>query len=421
MKLAKIIVAAASLMWVMALAGCSTKGCSTAVPGNTTGTTGGTSNGSSTTSGTCTLPGTGSTSSVYAYAVDQAGTVDSYVYNTGAGTFASTGVTGPSISANGGGVGMVVAQGKYLYVVLQIVQQIYGYSIDASGNLSLLNGFPVSLSAIGGIPANSYTQNTVITNPAGTLLFISSATDEQIAVYQIGSNGTLTVVNGSPFAIPGFQPQNLAMDGLGRFLYASQNTSNHAGTAAVAFSVGTGTNAGVLTVVGTYTAPIFEMRGDPSGNFLIGISGQSAASGLTDDDNLYVYSINQTTGALTVPGTKHTTNYAPYNIAMQPTATNGEFVYSFSLNAAGSANPVEAFQMNPTTGALSAVQGSPFTTLQATPWGQFDQSGSYLFYYFGVSPASLGVFNVATTGGLAQPVTPVPLATTGYWAVSDTP
>ena len=109
MKLAKIIVAAASLMWVMALAGCSTKGCSTAVPGNTTGTTGGTSNGSSTTSGTCTLPGTGSTSSVYAYAVDQAGTVDSYVYNTGAGTFASTGVTGPSISANGGGVGMVVA------------------------------------------------------------------------------------------------------------------------------------------------------------------------------------------------------------------------------------------------------------------------------------------------------------------------
>ncbi len=421
MKLAKIVLAAASLMWVMALAGCSTKGCSTAVPGNTTGASGGTSNGSSTTSGTCTLPGTGSTSSVYAYAVDQAGTVDSFVYNTGAGTFASTGVTGPSIASNGGGVGMVVAQGQYLYVVLEIVQEIYGFTIDASGNLTALNGFPVSVPAIGGIPANSYTQDTVITNPAGTLLFISSATDEQIAAYQIGSTGALTIVNGSPFPIPGFQPQNLAMDGLGRFLYASQNTSDHAGTAAVAFSVGTGTKAGVLTEVGTYSAPIFEMRGDPSGNFLIAISGQSAASGLTDDDNLYVYSINQTTGALTIPATKYTTNYAPYNIAMQPTATNGEFVYSFSLNAAEAANPVEAYQMNPTTGALSGVQGSPFTTLQATPWGQFDQSGSYLFYYFGVSPASLGVFNVATTGVLTQPVTPVPLATTGYWAVSDTP
>ena len=316
---------------------------------------------------------------------------------------------------------MVVAQGQYLYVVLQIVQEIYGYSISASGTLTALNNFPISLSAIGGIPSNTYAQNAVITNPAGTLLFIASATDEQIAVYQIGSDGSLTVAPGSPFAIPGFQPQNLGMDGLGRFLYASQNSSDHAGTAAVAFSVGTGANAGVLTIVGTYSAPIFEMRGDPSGNFLIGISGETVSQGLANDDNLYVYNINQTTGALTVPGTKYATTYAPYNIAMQPNSTNGEFVYSFSLNSSGTANAVEGYQINPTSGALSAVQGSPFTTLQAAPWGQFDQSGSYLFYYFGTSPANLGVFNVAVSGGLSQPVAPVPLATTGYWAVSDAP
>lgn len=421
MKLAKIVLAAASLAWVLSLSGCSTKGCSTAVSGSTGGATGGTGSGSSTKSGTCTLTGTGSTSSVFAYSVDQAGTVDSFALNTGANTLASTGVAGPSIAANAGGVGMVVAQGQYLYVVLQIVQQIYGFTISSSGNLTALSGFPISLSAIGGIPADGFVQNSVITNPAGTLLFISSAIDEQIAVYQIGSDGSLTVVSGSPFAIPGFQPQNLAMDGLGRFLYASENSSTHAGAAAVAFSVGTGANAGFLTVVGTYSAPIFEMRGEPSGNFMIGISGDTVSQGYTDDDNLYVYSINQTTGALTVPGTKYATTYAPYNIAMQPTTTNGEFVYSFSLNALGTANPVEAYQINPATGALSVVQGSPFTTLQATPWGQFDQSGSYLFYYFGTSPANLGVFNVATTGGLSQPVTPVALATPGYWAVSDTP
>lgn len=421
MKFAKMILAAASLAWMIGLSGCSTKGCSSAVPGSTTAGSGGTGSGSSSPSGTCTLTGTGSTSSVYAYAVDQAGTVDSYALNTGASTLASTGVTGPSIPANGGGVGMVVAQGQYLYVVLQVVQQIYGYSISASGTLTALTGFPISLSAIGGIPANSYAQDAVITNPAGTLLFISSATDEQIAVFQIGSDGSLTAAPGSPFAIPGFEPQNLAMDGLGRYLYASQNSSNHAGTAAVAFSVGTGTTAGALTLVGTYSAPIFAMRGEPSGNFLIGISGETVSQGLPDDDNLYVYTINQTTGALTVPGTKYTTTYAPYNIAMQPNATNGEFVYSFSLNSSGTANPVEAFQINSSTGALSAVQGSPFTTLQAAPWGQFDQSGSYLFYYFGTSPANLGVFNVAVSGGLSQPVAPVALATTGYWAVSDTP
>lgn len=205
MKLAKIVLAAASLAWVLGLAGCSTKGCATAGSG-TTGGTGGTGNGSSTTTGTCTIAATGSTSSVYAYAVDQAGTVDSYALNTSASTLASTGVTGPAIAANGGGVGMVVAQGQYLYVVLQIVQEIYGFSISSTGTLTALSNFPITLSAIGGIPADGFTQNSVITNPAGTLLFISSATDEQIAVYQIGSDGSLTAANGSPFAIPGSPP-----------------------------------------------------------------------------------------------------------------------------------------------------------------------------------------------------------------------
>ena len=412
-----LVVAAASLV------GCSTKGCSTGVPGQTGGTSSGSSSGSTTTTGTCTLPPGGTSGgNAYAYAVDEIGSVDSYVLNASSGTFASTGVAGPTIAQNAGGVGMVVAQGKYLYAVLQIVQQIYGYSIDSSGNLTALSGFPISLSAIGGIPANNYPQQTVITNRQGTLLFISSATNEQIAVFQIGSSGGLTQAAGSPFTFSGVQPQNLAMDGLGRFLYATQSSSNHAGAAVVAFSVGTGTNAGVLTKVGTYTAPVFEMAGDPSGSFMIGISGQTASYGFTDDDNLYVYAINQTTGALTVPGTKYATTNAPYNIAMQPTTTNGEYVYSFSLNDAGtSANAVEGYQLDPTTGVLTAVLGSPFTTLQVTPWGQFDPSGSYLFYYFGTAPANLGVFSVGTNGALSQTVTPVPLVSTGYWAVADAP
>lgn len=420
---AKWFLVAALMVTAASLVGCSTTGCSTSVPGSTGGSGSGSSSGSSTSSGTCTLPPGGNGSgSAYAYAVDQSGSVDSYVLNASAGTFASTGVTGPTISQNSGGVGMVVAQGQYLYAVLQIVQQIYGYSIDSSGNLTALNGFPISLSAIGGIPANNYPQQTVITNRQGTLLFISSATDDQIAVFQIGSNGSLTQVTGSPFTFPGFAPQNLAMDGLGRFLYASQNAISHAGTAVAAFSVGTGTSAGVLTQVGTYTAPVFEMVGDPSGGFMIGISGDTASSGFTDDDNLYVYSINQTTGALTVPGTKFATTNAPYNLAMQPTTANGEYVYSFSLNDAGtSANAVEGYQLDPTTGVLTVVAGSPFTTLQVTPWGQFDQSGSYLFYYFGSSPANLGVFNVGTNGALTQTITPVPLVTAGYWTAADTP
>jgi 6-phosphogluconolactonase (cycloisomerase 2 family) len=371
-----------------------------------------------------------STANAFAYVVDENGTMDGYALNTTAATFGAVSTyTAPTISPNRGGVGVVVAQGKYLYAVLEDVQQIYGWSIDSSGNLTALTGFPLSLPSLSGISALTYNQDVVITNPAGTLLFISEAVNEQILVYQISSTGALTAATGSPFStglIP-LSPQNMGMDGLGRFLYVSQVSSTHSGTYVVGFAVSsTGATAGELTLIpGTpFNIPLWEMQGDPSGNYLVGISGKVQFLYGSDDNSLYVYSINQKTGALTATaGSPTSTVYAPFNIAMQPTSVNGEYIYSFSINDADTAtNPIEAYKLDPTTGALSLVTGSPFNASTPTAFGEFDQSGNYLFIYSGVSPSySLGVLNVASSGALTETLPTASLVTGGYFAASDVP
>jgi 6-phosphogluconolactonase (cycloisomerase 2 family) len=166
------------------------------------------------------------------------------------------------------------------------------------------------------------------------------------------------------------------------------------------------------------------MQGDASGNYLIGISGRVAYLYGFDDTSLYVYSIDQTTGVLTsTAGSPTTTLFAPFNIAMQPSTVNGEFIYSFSVNDSDTAtNPIEGYSLNPSTGALILVAGSPFTLTTSTVFGEFDQSGNYLFIYSGAAPtASMGVVNVASTGALTETLPTTPLVTGGYFAVSDLP
>lgn len=374
--------------------------------------------------------GGGTTANAFAYVVDQNGTMDGYALNAKAGTFGTVSTYAPpTIPANNGSVGVVVAQGKYLYAVLQDVQKIYGWSINTSGNLTLLTGFPISVPTLSGISPEPYNQQVVITNPAGTLMFISEAVNEQILVYQISNTGALTAATGSPFSTSSasLSPQNMGMDGLGRFLYVSQASAIHSGTAVVGYSVSsTGASAGQLTLIpgSPFNIPLWQMQGDASGNYLIGISGRVAYLYGADDKSLYVYSINQATGALTAAsGSPSATAFAPFNIAMQPSTVNGEFIYSFSVNDSDTAtNPIEGYKLDPSTGALSLVTGSPFSVTTPTAFGQFDQSGNYLFIYSGVAPnVSLGVLNVASSGALTETLPTTPLVTAGYFAVSDVP
>jgi len=391
-----------------------------------------------TSSGAPTLGGGGTSgaATAFAFAVDDENdTIDGYTLSASAGTFAATpSYTAPVMPTNFGGVGLVAAQNKFLYGVFpDLPQQVYGWSIDSTGNLTTLSGFPLSVPLT--IPTLLiYNQYCVTLNPTGTLLFISDAGINQIIVYQIDSTtGALTQAPGSPFAATGITPQNMGMDGLGKYLYVSSegNSLNHAGTVVGAFSVA---STGALTPIAgsPFNYPLWEMKGDATGQYLIGISGETVGYFGSDDDSVYVFSINPGTGG-GVPGTiTPVANspfssglYAPFNLAVQPIATNGALVYTFSENddLALGPNPVEGYQLSTSNGALTAATGSPFSALTPSAWGKFDPSGSYLFFYTGVSTTvGLGAYQVTTGGALTSIGSTVPLTTLSnwtYWAVAD--
>jgi hypothetical protein len=385
--------------------------------------------------------GGSSSATVFAYVIDQglsgAGSLDGYGLNPASSTFGNiTTYTPPTLPVNNGGIGVVVAQGQFVYAVFPevAIQSIYGWSISKTGSLALLPNFPMTVS-LTGISQIGFNQQVVITNPQGTLLLISEFADETILAYNISNTGALTVAPGSPFnTLPTLEPQNMSMDGLGKYLYVTEDSGDHEGTFILGYSVSPASATSVLTPIpntGNWenNVPAWQLVGDPDGLFMIGTTGKTNSIVGTDDDNLYVYKINTTTnpGALAPVAAPAAfpfpTTYAPFNLAMQPTSTGGEYVYSFSLNEIGTGyNAVEGFSLDPATGGLTKLSGSPFVGLPVGIWGQFDQSGNYLFVYGGTTPDfTMGVLDVNAGGGLGVTTSTVPLKTSGYWGVADVP
>jgi 6-phosphogluconolactonase len=374
--------------------------------------------------------GGSTTASAYAFAIDQTlGSIDGYTLSAGNSSFqATTGYVGPTIPTGDPGVGMVVVQKKFLYAVFGPENLIYGWSISSSGTLSTLAGFPVSVPLSATIPVTPYHQVSLIANPTGTLLFVAQALLNQILVFQISSTGGLTL--GIPVSTGADSPINLGMDGLGKYLYVTEdpNLSTHTATKTAAYVIGaTGTLAAVPGSPFTFAGipGMWEVQGDLSGAYLIGISGSSFALSGADDDNIYVFAITQTgtaAGALTaVAGSPFATTYSPFNLAVNPF---GEFAYTFSLNPSDTGNnPTEGFALNQGTGAITWVSGSPFANLYTGGNGQFDQSGAYLFSHSGdlslATTVELAPLVTSTTGGLTEPFSNVLLSTSGYWAVTD--
>jgi hypothetical protein len=394
-------------------------------------------------SGSCTASGSGlgsnagggSATAAFVFVADETGgtttgTIDGYTLNTTALTFGPTpSFTAPATPLNDLGVGMVVAQKKYLYTGFGSTNTIYGWSISATGTLTAVTGSPIAAPFMGFVPFGFGTQS-IATNPAGTLLFFSSTgpSGPHVYVYQIGTDGSLTAAAGSPFAAS--FAGNMATDGLGKYLYVTDALGNHTGFGVAAFSIG---STGALTaVVGSpFAGPTYSMwqvQGEPTGNFLIGTTGKSVTVNGGDDNNLYVFSIAQSgtsAGALTVNGAPVATQSSPLNIAVQSN-TNGNLVYAFGVADTDLAfNPVEGFAIS-TSGALTTVNGSPFISAALGDQGAFDQSGAFLFVYGGIVNSGtntvtfqMGALDVASGGALTQPTSTLTLTSGGFFAVTD--
>jgi len=228
-------------------------------------------------------------------------------------------------------------------------------------------------------------------NSRSEVVYVADA--GKIDTLQIGATGALSPIAGSPF--PAGNNMFLAIDPMDRFLFTSDVT---APGNVVALAIDSGT--GALTPVpgspfqiapnsSTFVEPA-EIAVDGQGLFVyVALAGTNQIAG---------FQIDQSSGALTaVPGSPFSTGNGTMTLA-----TVNEFLYVPN----GIDGTLSAYSINTTNGVLTSISGSPFpfyaVSLAPDPIGSFMYaSGSNGLLALSIDP---------TSGALTEIGTPVPYA-----------
>lgn len=253
------------------------------------------------------------------------------------------------------------------------------YSIDSStGELTPAAGAPLTF------PVSTPTSGQIAIDPSGQLLYVIQASS--VYGYTINpTTGALTAVPGSPFAM-GVGPTVLAFDAAGTHLYIAggELPTEFVNTTLTAYSVA---SSGALTSLASYS-----VLGKLSAMVTAGRYLYVAA---LDADAISVYSIGST-GELSATGPLYGTDPGPYSIAIDP---SGAVLYvangSVTTLNGSSGGYITAYTIDSSTGALTLAKGTP---TPVTPNGavSIDPTGKFL-----VVPVTGGVsvFAIDTATG----------------------
>jgi 6-phosphogluconolactonase (cycloisomerase 2 family) len=106
--------------------------------------------------------------------------------------------------------------------------------------------------------------------------------------------------------------------------------------------------------------------------------------------------MNSATGVLTAIAGTNSTGANPIQIAASP---SGNYLYVANTGD----GTISAFSINKTTGALTALSGSPFTGVSSNGYLAMDPAGDYLYAYASGVTAAIPISS--STGVLGTPVT----------------
>jgi len=337
---------------------------------------------------------------------------------------------GSGSSSGGGGTPPPPQTQEFLFTDANT--SVGSYSVDMSTG---------ALSEIGYVPGN-HNGFGIAANPSGTFLYTDDIDDDGIGVFSISVTGSLSPINGSPFAMPsgwsqidvdsmaihpsgkflyvpdsasnqvvgftidgttgalsqmsapfptGAGPQQVAIDPTGSFLYTSDYNDPNGGISAFTID----TSSGALTTIVGSPFPTGIAYG-PDG-LVVHPSGKFLYVSLPYDNSLAEFAIDGTTGALTpLAGSPFIISQSAFVIALSITTTpSGNFLY-----ALGSQNAeVYGYSVDASSGALTSLAGSPFNISVATLMStlQVDPSGKFL--YVGVETGGMEAMNIDDTTG----------------------
>jgi 6-phosphogluconolactonase (cycloisomerase 2 family) len=235
----------------------------------------------------------------------------------------------------------------------------------------------------------STSQVRILIHPNGNFAYTLVNSPSEIIGYNYSStSGALSPSTGFPVTLGFPGASGLAITSSGKFLYAS----NPAANAISSFSIDAST--GALTLVGTATsvsgAPAFLTLDDTS-TLLFGLNTQS--------NTVSVFTISST-GLLTE------VNSSPFSAGQNP--VNGVFADGILYVANQNAGTVSALALNRTTDQLTPISGSPFAAGTRPVSLAVSSGGKFLVVT--TSSSASGVIDVFAigTGGTLTPVSGSP-------------
>jgi len=326
----------------------------------------------------------------FAYTANQGASLSGYSVDTSTGELTALSDFPLTVGANP----EVVAadpQNRFLFVGDIALSELHVFTIDNSTG---------ALSEIGTSPyATVYEPVTIVVDPTGTHVYVASMGSNSVGGFSLDATGALTPIEGSPFPTSGTQDfgDDLVINADGTFLYA-QDLAN-------IYTYSVDGSSGALTLVQTVAAPL-SVGGialDPHGTYLYAVGpaansiqayGVDASTGLLtladsspmlEQNGAYTISISPTgLFAYIIENNNDLVSYALNNGVFTPTGSvyshvygqrigidpSGSFVYVPQAcgNCASSvSNFVNEFSIGP-AGALTKIAGSPVAA-GTTPWG----------------------------------------------------
>ena len=291
-----------------------------------------------------------------------------------------------------------VDAGNTPWALTQLPNHSVAYVTNAVGGTVQAFNVNNTTGAVTLVPLSSPQSNNsfgVAMDRLGRFLWTANYGFNTVQTFAINGSGVLA--SSPPVATPNSLPYAIAAHPTLDFVYTAHQSSNFA---LMAFSVNTTT--GALTQVQNLTNTITSVNAlviDPTGRFAYAVSGSGGVCG---------WRINSTTGLFSSAGCANTASSGgTWSVAVHP---NGQFLYTTSDTTS---NNVSIFSINQTTGALT-LSGSPATAGSNPRGATVDSTGNYLYVTNYVSN-TISAFSITGSGstltslGAAIPTGPNPV------------
>jgi len=292
--------------------------------------------------------------------------------------------------ANGSGI----ATANVTDIVVTCVNIIprFAYVANAGDNtisIYTVNVITGQLRANGYISTGGFSPVSITVDPY-QIAYVADAVGNLLAYTINAATGALTELSSSPF-VAGSLPNAVTVYPIDKFVYVVNSNANDVEVYAVEATTGA---QSLLNTVRTRSGPLAIAIA--KGTTAITYRPKFAYVANFNSANLFAYTINATTGALTeVSDSPVKTGEYPYSVTVDPF---GKFAYVTNYGT----STLSAYTINPTTGLLTEMTGSPFSTGKGPTSVIIDPSGRFAYVAnFNAGTLSAYTINIIT-GALTE-------------------